>query len=59
MFFYKAIVDCIREEKHTFLDLGCSAMWCGYYDGNEKSKRCQDKVNFMEVKNCEKSTTGN
>ena len=21
-------------ERHAFLDLGCSAMWCGYYDGN-------------------------
>ena len=33
-------------ERHAFLDLGCSAMWCGYYDGNEKSKRCQEKCGF-------------
>ena len=32
--------------RHAFLDLGCSAMWCGYYDGNEKSKRCQEKCGF-------------
>ena len=31
----------------AFLDLGCSAMWCGYYDGNEKSKRCQEKCGFQ------------
>lgn len=89
------IPEAVRAlQKHAFLDLGCSAMWCGYYDGNEKSKRCQekcgfkyhhteenkpctlmgdvrtehftyltkeqwsdtqDKVNFMEVKNCEKA----
>ena len=28
------------------LDLNCTAMWCGYYDGNEKSKRCQEKCGF-------------
>lgn len=33
-------------QKHAFLDLGYSAMWCGYYDGNEKSKRCQEKCGF-------------
>lgn len=89
------IPEAVRAlQQHAFLDLGCSAMWCGYYDGNEKSKRCQekcgfkyhhteedkpcalmgdvraehftyltkeqwsdsqDKVNFMEVKNCEKA----
>lgn len=32
--------------KHAFENLGCSAMWCGYYDGNEKSKRCQEKCGF-------------
>lgn len=29
-----------------FEDLGCSAVWCGYYDGNEKSKRVQEKCGF-------------
>lgn len=33
-------------QKHAFEDLGCKAMWCGYYDGNEKSKRCQEKCGF-------------
>ena len=35
-----------RLQEHAFIDLGCSAMWCGYYDGNEKSKRCQEKCGF-------------
>ena len=33
-------------QKHAFEDLGCTAMWCGYYDGNEKSKRVQEKCGF-------------
>lgn len=33
-------------QKHAFEDLNCTAMWCGYYDGNEKSKRCQEKCGF-------------
>lgn len=36
-----------RLQKHAFEDLGCSAMWCGYYDGNVKSKRCQEKCGFV------------
>lgn len=31
---------------YAFEDLGCSALWCGYYEGNEKSKRCQEKCGF-------------
>ena len=34
-------------QKHAFDDLGCTAMWCGYYDGNEKSKRVQEKCGFI------------
>lgn len=41
------IPEAIRAlQKHAFEDLGCSAMWCGYYDGNEKSKRAQEKCGF-------------
>ncbi len=36
-----------RLQEHAFADLGCSALWCGYYDGNEKSKRCQEKCGFV------------
>ena len=32
--------------EYAFEDLGCSALWCGYYDGNVKSKRRQEKCGF-------------
>ena len=32
--------------RHAFNDLGCKSLWCGYYDGNIKSKRCQEKCGF-------------
>lgn len=35
-----------RLQKHAFKDLNCTALWCGYYDGNEKSERCQRKCGF-------------
>lgn len=35
-----------RLIRHAFKDLGCSALWCGYYEGNEKSRRCQEKTGF-------------
>lgn len=31
---------------HAFTDLGMSKVWCGYYDGNVKSKRVQEKCGF-------------
>jgi len=41
------IPEAVRAlQKHAFENLGYSAMWCGYYDGNEKSKRCQEKCGF-------------
>lgn len=33
--------------RHAFLDLGIRAVWCGYYDGNEKSRRVQEKLGFV------------
>lgn len=33
--------------RHGFEDLGMNAIWCGYYDGNQKSKRVQEKVGFI------------
>lgn len=36
-----------RLQEHAFVDLGCSAMWCGYYEGNEKSRKCQEKCGFV------------
>ena len=35
-----------RLQKFAFEELGCTALWCGYYDGNEKSKRAQEKCGF-------------
>lgn len=32
--------------RHAFEDLGMSAVWCGYYEGNLKSKRVQEKLGF-------------
>lgn len=31
---------------HAFTDLGMRAVWCGYYEGNLKSKRVQEKLGF-------------
>lgn len=47
-----------RMQEYAFEELGCSALWCGYYDGNEKSRRCQEKCGFIyhhteENKRCE------
>lgn len=32
--------------RYGFEDLGLECIWCAYYDGNEKSKRVQDKCGF-------------
>lgn len=41
------IPEAVRElQRHTFEDLNFSALWCGYYDGNEKSHRVQEKCGF-------------
>lgn len=36
-----------RLLKHCFEDLGITAVWCGYYDGNDKSRRVQEKCGFI------------
>jgi len=33
--------------RHAFEDLGMSRIWCGYYDGNIKSRRVQEKLGFL------------
>ena len=33
--------------RHAFEDVGLAEVWCGYYDGNEKSKRVQEKCGFV------------
>lgn len=39
--------------RHAFEDLGMSKVWCGYYEGNQKSKRVQEKVGFIYHHKCE------
>lgn len=42
------IPEAVRELlRRCFEDLGCSGLWCGYYDGNEKSRRVQEKCGFL------------
>lgn len=33
--------------RYAFEDLHMRAVWCGYYDGNEKSRRVQEKLGFL------------
>lgn len=32
--------------RHAFEDLGLSKLWCGWYEGNDKSRRAQEKCGF-------------
>ncbi|NMP38555.1 MAG: GNAT family N-acetyltransferase [Clostridiales bacterium] len=32
--------------RHAFEDCGMQKVWCAYYDGNERSKRVQEKCGF-------------
>lgn len=32
--------------RHAFEDIGMNKVWCGYYHGNAKSKRVQEKAGF-------------
>ena len=32
--------------RHGFEDLGMRKIWCGYYDGNNQSRRVQEKLGF-------------
>ena len=38
---------CRELLRYAFEDLGMQAVWCGYYDGNEKSRRVQEKLGFL------------
>lgn len=33
--------------QHCFNDLNYASLWCGYYDGNNQSKRVQEKLGFI------------
>jgi len=39
--------------KRGFEELGMSTIWCGYYEGNEKSKRVQEKLGFTYHHTCD------
>ncbi|MBQ4436900.1 MAG: GNAT family N-acetyltransferase [Clostridia bacterium] len=41
------VPEAAREMlRHAFEDLGLRRVWCGYYDGNDKSRRVQEKLGF-------------
>jgi RimJ/RimL family protein N-acetyltransferase len=41
------IPEAVRELiRHAFDDLDIYTIWCGYFDGNEKSKRVNEKCGF-------------
>ncbi len=41
------IPEAMRElMRHGFEDLNLTTLWCGYFEGNEKSKRAQEKCGF-------------
>lgn len=37
---------------YCFETLGYTALWCGYYEGNEKSHRVQEKCGFTFTHSC-------
>lgn len=39
--------------RRGFEELGMRAVWCGYYDGNVKSRRVQEKLGFVYQHSCE------
>ena len=42
------IPEAAREVlRYAFDELGMNRIWCGYYDGNLKSRRVQDKLGFV------------
>ena len=42
------IPEAVEEMLHRgFVDLGLETVWCGYFDGNLKSRRVQEKCGFL------------
>ncbi len=47
------IPEAARELiRHGFEDIGMNTIWCGYYDGNAKSARVQEKLGFVFHHTC-------
>ena len=45
------IPEAIREViRYSFEELRLKALWCGYFDGNEQSRRAQEKCGFRHFK---------
>lgn len=40
----EAVCELLRV---CFEELNCSGVWCGYYEGNDKSRRVQEKCGFV------------
>lgn len=41
------VPEAVRELlRYSFEELRCSRVWCGYFDGNDKSRRVQEKCGF-------------
>lgn len=45
----EAAAELIR---HGFEDLGMTTVWCGFYEGNVKSRRVQEKLGFLYHHSC-------
>ncbi|MEG0506406.1 MAG: GNAT family N-acetyltransferase [Longicatena sp.] len=42
------VSEALKEiMQHAFVDLKMQSLWCGYYEGNIKSKRVQEKCGFV------------
>ncbi|MBQ7541402.1 MAG: GNAT family N-acetyltransferase [Clostridia bacterium] len=42
------IPEAVREIiRHAFVNLRLQTLWCGYFEGNEKSRRVQEKCGFV------------
>ena len=48
------IPEAAREMlRYAFEELGMNRIWCGYYDGNDNSRRVQEKLGFVHVRTTE------
>ncbi len=47
------IPEAVRELlRYGFVDSHLEKIWCGYFDGNENSRRVQEKCGFQFVRTC-------
>jgi RimJ/RimL family protein N-acetyltransferase len=49
------IPEAVRELiRYAFEECGIGTLWCGYFDGNDKSRRVSEKCGFQYVRSEEK-----